>query len=83
MTLGTSCLSARPPEHTKEVGDHAIAPFGSFRPASCSRRTGVDIRAAGFGCINVFVVWVECVKALLVNVCYGTGWSAEIVSRDI
>ena len=44
---------------------------------------GVDIRAAGIGCINVFVMWVECVKTLLVNVCYGTAKSAEIGSRDM
>ena len=37
----------------------------------------------GLYCINVFVVWVDCVKALLVNVCYGTAKSAEIVSRDM
>jgi len=29
------------------------------------------------------VVWVECVKALLVNVCNGTAKSAEIRSRDM
>jgi len=33
--------------------------------------------------INVFGVWVECVKDLLVNVCYGTAKSAEIGSRDM
>ena len=37
----------------------------------------------GFGCINVFVVWVECIKALIVNVCYGTAKSVEIVSKDM
>ena len=37
----------------------------------------------GLYCINLFVVWVECVKALLVNVCYGTAKSTEIVSRDM
>ena len=30
-----------------------------------------------------FVLWVECVKALLVNVYYGIAKSAEIVSRDM
>jgi len=33
--------------------------------------------------IHVFMVWVECVKALLVNVCYGTAKSADTVSRDM
>jgi hypothetical protein len=33
--------------------------------------------------INIFVVWVECVKDLLVNVCNGTAKSAEIGSRDM
>ena len=33
--------------------------------------------------VNVFGVWVECVKALLVNVCSGTAKSAEIESRDM
>ena len=56
-------------------------PLGGFWSASC--RTGVDVRTAGLDCINVFVVWIECVKALLVNVCYGTARSAEIVSRDM
>ena len=37
----------------------------------------------GLYSINVFVVWVECVKALLVNVCNGTTKSAEIGSRDM
>ena len=39
----------------------------------------------GFGLysINVFVVWVECVKAFLVNVCKGTAKSAEFGSRDM
>ena len=37
----------------------------------------------GLYSINVFVVWVECVKALLVNVCNGTAKSAEIGSRDM
>jgi len=43
----------------------------------------VDIRAAGFGYIHVFVVWVECVKALLVNVYYGTAKSAEILLGEV
>jgi len=37
----------------------------------------------GLYSINVFVVWVECVKALLVNVCNGTAKSAEIGSREM
>jgi len=36
----------------------------------------------GLYSIGVFVVWVECVKALLVNVCNGTAKSVEIGSRD-
>ena len=47
-------------------------PFGDLWTADYWDRTGVDVVAAGFGwvCarINVFVAWVECVKALLVNV---------------
>ena len=41
---------------------------------------GVDVRASGFGYINVFVV---CVKAWLVNACNSTAKSAEIGSRDM
>ena len=33
--------------------------------------------------INVFGVWVECMKDLLVNVCNGTAKSAKIGSRDM
>ena len=33
--------------------------------------------------IDIFGVWIECVKALLVNVCNGTAKSAESGSRDI
>ena len=36
----------------------------------------MDVRVAGLSCINVFVVLVECVKALLVNICYGTAKSS-------
>ena len=54
--------------------------LGGLWPSGCWDRTGVDVIAAGFGlglyCITVFVVWVECVKALLVNVCYGTAKSS-------
>jgi len=67
----------------KEVDCQPIMTLGGFWPTSYWRRTGVDIRAAWLGCINVFVVWVECVKVLLVNVCYGTAKSADIVSRDM
>ena len=42
------------------------------------RNRGVRL---GLYSINVFVVWVECVKVLLVNVCYGTAKSAEIGPR--
>jgi len=37
----------------------------------------------GLYCIYVFGVWVECVKALLVNVCNGTAKLAEIGSMDM
>jgi len=70
----------------KEVGGH---PFGAawrllagqllgLHGCRCSSR-GVWL---GLFCINVFGVWVECVKVLLVNVCNGTAKSAEIGSRD-
>ena len=72
---------------TKEVGGHPFrAPWRLvagrlFVSHGCRYRSrGVWL---GFYCINVFVVWVECVKALLVNVCYGTAKSAEIGSRDM
>ena len=62
-------------------------PLGDLWPAGFWDRTGVDVVAAWFGwvctLIHVFVVWVECVKALLVNVCNGTAKSAEIGSRDM
>jgi len=51
-------------------------PLGDLWLASCWDRTGLYS-------INVFVVWVECVKDLLVNVCNGTAKSAEIGSRDM
>ena len=56
-------------------------PLGDLWPASYWDHTGVDVGAAGLGfyCINVFVVWVECVKVLLVNICCGRAKSAEIV----
>jgi len=46
------------------------------------RLLGLRGALLGLYCINVFVVWVECVKALLVKDCNGTAKSAEIVSRD-
>jgi len=68
----------------KSVVTHSVL-LGGLWPAGCWDCTGVDVIAAGFGLysINVFVVCVECVKALLVNICYGTTKSAEIVSRDM
>ena len=42
----------------------------------------MDVRAARFNCTHLFMVWVEYVNALLVNVYYGSAKLAEIVSRD-
>jgi len=52
--------------------------LGSQGCKYCSR--GVWL---GLYCIHILVVWVEFVKDLLVNVCYGTAKSSEIISRDM
>ena len=50
--------------------ERSSVPFDDLWSACCWDRTGVEVVAAGFRlglyCINV--VWLECVKALLVNV---------------
>ena len=69
---------------------HSV-PLGDLWLTGCWDCTGLYIVAAGFGwvCTVLMFSWcfpgfrVEWVKALLVNVCYGTAKSAEIVSRDM
>ena len=48
-------------------------PLGDLWPTGCWDRTVL----LGLYCFNVFVVWFECVKSLLVNVCNGTARSAD------
>ena len=71
----------------KEVGGHPFSAAWGFVASRLLGWLGCRYRSCGIWlglyAINVLGVWVECMKALLVNVCNGTAKSAEIGSRDM